>query len=255
MTTSGVYTQAPDFAGFIDEAFEACGIDPAHLTNRHLASARRSIGFTFRDIENSGYNLRSYAIARETQALVSGDQAFQLPAGTIDVLDAVYVEGSTIRQPLARTDRYDHELIVNQSSSSRPSLYFITREIPAELSYISDTTGDTWAPGGQTGSSNYVDRPLLVLWPTVAATSQLVYYRVRRIQDATSLAADIDVDRAWHPAVGAGLAAFLSVKFAPDRAPNLWMLYEKLKASASEATPNHGDLTISARWTRRRRRI
>jgi hypothetical protein len=257
MTSSGTYTsETPDFAGFIDDAFERVGVSPSELSHRHLESARRSMGFVFRDIENDcGYRARAYAIARETQALVADDQAFQLPAGTIDVLDAVYVEGSTIRQPLQRTDRYDHELLLTNSTSGRPSLYFVTREIPAELSYISDTAAATWEPGGQTASLNYQDRPLLVLWPTVSATSTLVFYRVRRTQDASGLSDDIDIAPEYHHAVVSGLAADLSIKFAPDRTTMLAGIYEIAKDRAATAGPNHGDTMLSGRWSRRRRRI
>ena len=45
MTTSGTYLFNPDLAELVDEAMERARIDPAHITARHILSARRSMRF------------------------------------------------------------------------------------------------------------------------------------------------------------------------------------------------------------------
>lgn len=253
MATTGTYTWAPKAAELIDEGFEQCGIDPESLTHRHLRSARRSLNFVLRDIETEGYRARAYAVDRQTQVLTVGARAFQLPAGTIDILDATYAEGSLDR-PLSRTDKYDYEDLSGKTDTGQPSMYFVSRETPAELSFLGDDAGPTWAPGAQTASLNYKDRPVFVHWPAAKAAGTIVYHRVRYHQDINGISDDVDANRTWHFAIQQGLAWHLSLKWALDRTKHLEMVYRDKKASALEFDTPKGDLLIYGKYTRRRRR-
>ena len=52
------------------------------------------------------------------------------------------------------------------------------------------------------------------------------FYYTKRIEDAGAYTNDADVPYRFVPCMIAGLAYYLSIKFAPERVQNLKMLYE-----------------------------
>ena len=54
-----------------------------------------------------------------------------------------------------------------------------------------------------------------------------MYYRIRRIQDAGDYTNDADVNFRFLPCVASGLAYYLSLKFAPERAAALKAIYDE----------------------------
>jgi hypothetical protein len=62
---------------------------------------------------------------------------------------------------------------------------------------------------------------------------QFRYYRIRRIQDAGNYTNTADVNFRFLPCLAAGLAYYLSLKFAADRTPALKQIYEEEWARAA----------------------
>jgi hypothetical protein len=76
----------------------------------------------------------------------------------------------------------------------------------------------------------YVQRdnaPKAFFYPAADQTYTFVYYRIRRIQDAGAYTNTADVNFRFLPCLASGLAYYLSLKFAPDRAAALKAIYEE----------------------------
>jgi hypothetical protein len=54
-----------------------------------------------------------------------------------------------------------------------------------------------------------------------------VYYKIRRIQDAGAYSNTADVNFRFLPCLVSGLAYYLSIKFAPERAAALKAIYDE----------------------------
>tara|TARA_R100000152_G_C6751965_1_gene175647 strand:+ start:361 stop:1263 length:903 start_codon:yes stop_codon:yes gene_type:complete len=77
----------------------------------------------------------------------------------------------------------------------------------------------------------YVDRlitPVLHVWPVPEnSTDQLVYYRVKRMQDIDAAVNDADIPFRFLPCLVAGLAYYIAIKKAPDRVQLLKSMYDE----------------------------
>jgi hypothetical protein len=71
------------------------------------------------------------------------------------------------------------------------------------------------------------------LYPTPDKAYIFKYYRIRRIQDPGNYTNTLDVNFRFLPCLSAGLAYYLSLKFAPDRTAVLKTLYEEEFARAA----------------------
>ena len=88
-------------------------------------------------------------------------------------------------------------------------------------------------------SQYYVDRlitPTITIWPTPEnSTDQIIYYRVKRMDDADESVNDPDIPFRFLPCLTAGLAYYLSIKKAPNRIGVLKDIYEEeFQRAASE---------------------
>ena len=75
----------------------------------------------------------------------------------------------------------------------------------------------------------FIDKITVTLYLTPGSSEAgnfINYYYVKRIQDAGAYTNDVDVPYRFVPCMIAGLAYYLSVKFAPERIQMLKMLYE-----------------------------
>ena len=85
----------------------------------------------------------------------------------------------------------------------------------------------------------YIDRqitPTLTVWPTPEnSTDSLIYYRIRRIQDADAATNNPDIPFRFLPCLVAGLAFHISLKKAPQRTQILKAFYgEEFERAASQ---------------------
>ena len=93
-----------------------------------------------------------------------------------------------------------------------------------------------------TGGQIYVERSGVTtafLYPASNAAYTLVYYRIRRMQDAGDYTNTTDVNFRFLPSLASGLAYMLALKYAPDRMAPLKQLYEEdfQRAALSDRDP------------------
>lgn len=206
MATSGTTNFNLSIDELVEEAFERCGMEMT--TGHHLKTARRSLNLMFLDWANRGLNL--WTIEEVTYNLSQGVTSITLPTDTVQVLTAVIRDSSqsppvdiTI-DPITRAEYLD---IPDKSTQARPAQYYVERtNIPKVYFYPT---------------------------PNLNSTYQFRYYRIRRIQDAGGYTNTPDVNYRFLPCLAAGLAYYLSLKFAADRTPALKQIYEEEWARAA----------------------
>ena len=192
MTTSATYAYDPSVDDFVCEAFERCGIDPAKLTVRHLRSARRSLNLMFSEWPNKGVKL--WAVDQITLDMVESTATYNTATGTICILDAV-LRRSGVDTPMFPMSRSEYAAIPSKTDEGLPSRFYLDRAI---------TT------------------PTVTVWQVPEnSTDDMLYWRVRRLQDVGNPSNTLDVASRWFEPVASGLAAKLAVKFAPDRIKTL----------------------------------
>jgi len=195
MTTSSSRDFNLDVAEAIEEAYERCGLEMR--TGYDAKTARRSLNIMFSEWANRGLNL--WTVEQATQSLTSGTDSYQFTADYTDLLEVV-IRRSGTDFALSRMSRGDYLNLPNKSQSGRPSQFYFDRKIT----------------------------PSLILWPTPDSSSDtLVYYYVRRIQDADTLQNTNDIPFRFLPCLVAGLAYYISMKRAPDRIQILKSVYEE----------------------------
>jgi hypothetical protein len=188
MATSGTYAFSPEIQELCDEAFERAGVDPETLTARHLRSARRSLNLIFSDWSNDGIKL--WAIEQETLDLVASTATYNCPDDTIAILEVVLRRAGTdtLIDPMARDE---YIAIPDKTTEGRPSQYYLDR--------------------GRT-------TPTITLWQVPEnSTDDLIYYRMRQLQDVGNGSNTPDIPYRWNEALTAALAVALARKYRPDR--------------------------------------
>ena len=217
MTTSSSRDFNLDVAEAIEEAYERCGLEMR--TGYDAKTARRSLNIMFSEWANRGLNL--WTVEQTTQSLTSGTASYQFTADYTDLLEVV-IRRSNTDFALTRMSRGDYLNLPNKSQSGRPSQYYFDRKIT----------------------------PSLILWPTPDSSSDsLVYYYVRRIQDADTLQNTNDIPFRFLPCLVAGLAFYLSLKIpqAGDRTQFLKQEYEEQWTLASTEDRDKATLRIAPR--------
>jgi len=205
MATSGTTAFTLDLLEVIEEAFERCGSESR--TGYDLRTARRSLNLLFADWANRGVNL--WTLDSGTIPLVSGTAAYVLPADTVDVLDCVIRSNSAVvatqnDRPLTRVSASTYSATPNKLSAGFPNQMTITRGVTA---------------------------PTVTLWPVPNDSTQLlVYWRLRRIQDAGAAGDQThDIPFRLLPALASGLAYYLAFKVpgAGERLQTLKTVYDE----------------------------
>ena len=195
MATSGSTNFDLDVADIIEEAYERCGIEVR--TGYDTKTARRSLNLMFADWANRGLNL--WTVKQETLSLTQGTATYLLNSNYTDLLEVV-LRRSGVDYELTRISRGEYIGIPNKTTQGRPSQYYFNRQ----------------------------SAPEITLWATPEnSTDTLVYYYVKRIEDADTLANTTDAPFRFLPCMVAGLAYYLSIKRAPERVQLLKSVYEE----------------------------
>ena len=144
---------------------------------------------------------------------VSANPSLTDVQATVDVLEIVSRRSGT-DIGLTRIGRSDYLGLPDKDSQGRPSQFYVDRQIT----------------------------PTITLWATPEnSTDQLVYYRVKRMDDADEGVNTADIPFRFLPCLTAGLAYYLSIKKAPQRIGILKDMYEEEFARAAsedgERTP------------------
>ena len=196
MATSGSRDFNLDVGEIIEEAYERCGLEVR--TGYDARTARRSLNLMFADWANRGLNL--WTVKEATQALTKGTASYTFTANDIvDILDVVLRRDDT-DYTVQRISRGEYATLPNRTTQGRPSQFYFDRQIA----------------------------PILNLWAVPEnSTDQIIYYYVRRIEDADALVNTTDMPFRFYPCMVAGLAYYMAMKRAPDRIQMLKTVYEE----------------------------
>ena len=211
MATSNSRDFKLDVSDVIEEAFELIGLEMR--TGYDAQRARRSMNVMFQDWMNRGVNL--WTVNQVSLTLTAGTGAYTLNAYDVDLMEVV-VRRDGIDYTIDRITREDYLNIPNKTQEGRPSQIYFHR--------------------GAT--------PSIELWPVPDAADTLISYRVQRIQDADSLTNDVDVPSRFIPCMVSGLAYYMALKMAPDRAQGMKQIYEEDFARAANEDSEWGSLFI-----------
>ena len=235
-TTSGTTTFGKNFAidDIVEEAFERIGI--RGVSGYQLKTARRSLNILFQEWANRGIHLWEIAdgyltLVAGTNEYIgyrsSGDGTSTLlnSAGAAlysvdDVFEASYRSnaGTTSQSdsPLTKVSRSTYSALSNKLAQGQPSQYWVQR---------------------------FIDRVTITLYTTPSSSQagdRVQFYYMKRNDDAGDYTNAADVPYYYIPCMCAGLAYYLSLKYAPDRTQNLKLLYEDelLRAEAADGSSN-----------------
>jgi hypothetical protein len=211
MATSNSRDFKLDVSDVIEEAFELIGLELR--TGYDAQRARRSMNIMFQDWMNRGVNL--WTVNRDDISLVIGTDSYTLNAYDVDLME-VMVRRSGTDYSIERITREDYMSIPNKTQTGRPTQVYFERSAT----------------------------PTIKLWPVPDTADTLITYRVQRIQDADALTNDVDVPSRFIPAMVSGLAYYMALKMAPDRAQTAKMIYEEDFARASSEDSEWGSLYI-----------
>ena len=195
MATSGSTNFELNVAEIIEEAYERCGLEAR--TGYDFKSARRSLNLMFAEWANRGVNL--WTVQQGTQALTAGTATYALTSAYTDLLEVVLRRSGTDYE-LSRMSRGEYLTIPNKTTQGRPSQFYFNRQTIPEIT----------------------------LWATPdSSTDTLVYYYIKRIEDADTLVNTADTPFRFYPCMIAGLAYYIAMKKAPDRIQLLKAVYEE----------------------------
>jgi len=219
MATSGSTNFELDVADYIEEAYERCGLEVR--TGYDLKTAKRSLNLLFADWANRGLN--RWTIQQSTVSLVQGTNQYNLPNDTVDALSAVLRSNAGLSTQsdiqVERVSRDEFLNIPNKLSEARPVQWYIDRSIT----------------------------PVLNVWPTPDKAYTFVYDRLTRIEDADDYVNTMEVPFRFYPCLAAGLAYYLSIKKAPERAQLLKASYEEEFARAAYEDVDRANLSLTPR--------
>lgn len=198
MATSGTTAFNPDFTEIAEEAWERAGREMR--SGYDLRTARRSMNLLTIEWQNRGINM--WTIEEGSVALTSGTATYNLPADTIDLLEQVVRTGagSVSTQSdlnMSRISVSTYSSIPNKLSQGRPIQLKVER--------------------GR-------DNPSVTVWPVPDNNNYtLVYWRMRRIEDAGAGAETADMNFRFLPCLVSGLAYYIAQK-DPELMPRIPML-------------------------------
>tara|TARA_R110000782_G_scaffold144897_4_gene237754 strand:- start:245 stop:781 length:537 start_codon:yes stop_codon:yes gene_type:complete len=151
----------------------------------------------FAEWANRGLNL--WTVNQATIDLVQGTSEYTLSSDVVDSLEVVLRRSGTDFE-VQRISRGDYVTLPNKTTQGRPSQYYLDRQIS----------------------------PKLNLWAVPEnSTDQIIYYYVRRIEDADALVNTTDMPFRFYPCMVAGLSYYIAMKRAPDRIQMLKTVYEE----------------------------
>jgi hypothetical protein len=202
-----------DVADYIEEAFERCGLEVR--TGYDLRTARRSMNLMFSDWANRGLN--QWTIQQRSFTVTASDGEYSLSSDIIDILSLV-VRRDNIDYSLDRISRDDYLNIPTKTTTSRPTQYFLDRQIV----------------------------PNLKIWPLPENSTDVIHYdALTRLDDASTPSGGLSIPFRFYPALAAGLAYYISMKKAPDRVQLLKSVYEEEMQRAMDEDRDRASFRIS----------
>ena len=219
-TTSGTATFDKTFSidEIIEESFERIGLQA--VSGNQLRSARRSLNILFQEWGNRG--IHYWEIANTNLDLIQGQADYNFfrssgdgtsatsnPNGIYgmsDVLEAqLRSNRATTNQsdsPMTKVDRSTYAAFSNKLSQGTPNQYWVER---------------------------FIDKVTIHVYPTPDSTNaskDMHFFYIKRIQDVGDYTNATDVPFRFVPCMVAGLAYYLSMKYAPQFIQQNKLIYE-----------------------------
>jgi hypothetical protein len=194
MTTSGTAVWNLDIADLIEEAYERAGLEAR--TGYDYRTARRSLNILSAEWSNRGLNL--WTVQENSLVLTPGTKTYTLPADTIDIIETIIrvnSSGTPLDYTVSRIGVGDYATLPNKNSTGRPLQIYVDRQ----------------------------NSPTFTLWPVPDLPYTIIYWTMRRIEDATNATDVMDMPVRFVPALVAGLAFQLAMK-RPEAAARVPML-------------------------------
>ena len=233
MGTSGTTTFESTFSidEVIQESYDRIGI--ITVGGYELKSARRSLNIMFQEWANRGVHLWKIKLAKIPLVLGQAEYSYatdsvNFPNDLDEVLEAYYRNNSTTTAPvdvaLTKIDRSAYSQTPNKLTKGTPSQFYVERKLnPSIFLYAT--------PSSSVSST------------TTPSSFQFCFYYLAKIQDAGSYNFTSVVINRFYSCMMSGLAYFLSMKFSPERTPELERIYESEMLRALDAD-NQGTSTF-----------
>ena len=222
MTTTGTTDFTLDVNEAIEEAWERASGGQEIRSGYQYRTARRSLNFVLQEMANKGLNL--WTVQSAVLPLTQGQATYQLPADTIDLIEHVVRQNSNGQNTdinITRIGVSTYATIPNKGVVGRPVQIYIDRQR---------------------------DNPQFSVWPVPENnTYSLVYWRLRRLQDAGSGFNTFDVPFRFYNALVAGLAFHLAQKLPgmdAQRAVLLKQAYDEAWQMAADEDRDRSDITF-----------
>jgi hypothetical protein len=133
----------------------------------------------------------------------TSDAVAQSPRGMDDIQETNYrVKSTSVDSPMTRISQSQYQAFSNKTDSGLPTQFWVQR-------FIDKVTLTVYLTPGAAQDGNYIN-----------------FYYTKRIEDVGAYTNATDVPYRFIPCMCAGLAFYLSVKYAPQRVQELKMLYE-----------------------------
>lgn len=199
MTTSGSFSFSPSIDDIITDAYERCGIEPSDISAQMWDSAMYSFNGVMAEMTNMQLNL--WEVEPIIVSLQQGVRSYQLPAGTVDLLEAYRrsynrVLGGTPATSAGGTVAYAFDSNTATSctqvspngnisydyGSGNPAAitmvgYQSTTTDTLTLIYEASNDGSTWVTMVSKGAQSYPAS--IIMWDIVRVPGVYRYYRVR----------------------------------------------------------------------------
>lgn len=224
MATTGTTTYSPDFIDIAEEAWERATGGATELRSGYdLRTVRRSLNLLFLEWANLGLNLWTLEeLEGQTTPLES---KLELASDTVDIMEARVRHDDGYTSPLRRSSIMEYARSQNRTRQGRPTMFAMDRQ---------------------------VEGPTLMLWPIPDKEYDIIYWRIRRIQEVGSGVQTQDVPFRFVPAMIAGLAYMLASKL-PEGAARISVLksqYDESWALAREEDRDKAPFRLVPRMSR-----
>lgn len=206
MTTSGTVAQTViQVSDILEDAMKACGLSTAEMTPEIYVTAKNNLYFYLSALANDGIQL--WTIQKFIIGLIPGQYVYNMDAGTVDVLNAVYRTSTTPSNGTAATsaggnadNAFDGDITTSctqtapdgnisydfgSGTTSSPIMFGILPNGDATYNLVYEYSDDgvSWTTIYAPGSQDYTD----LVWTLndLDGTSAHEFWRVRETGGAT----------------------------------------------------------------------
>ena len=186
------------------------------LTSKSRMPTSGTINVGSENISYTGFNsLELTGVARGVNGTTAathsnGAAVTNFVNGAAEILEMSYRNSSNVDAPLEKISRSQYQALSNKTSTGQPSQYYVQR---------------------------LIDRIIIRLYLTPGSTENgnvINFWYEQRIQDSGAYTNATNVPYRFVPCMCAGLAYYLSLKYAPEKTQNLKLLYEDELSRALE---------------------